>query len=299
MFRRVRWFAVILAAAGLSTAVANGQQRLRPRDVDALPSKPPDTRIPYGQDDLQYGELRLPKGDGPFPVAIVIHGGCWVSKFATLQNTAALADALRDAGFATWNIEYRRLDSAGGGWPGTFADIAAATDIVRVIANEHPLDVSRVVTVGHSAGAHLALWAAARARLPKTSPLYRESPLALRAAVALGGPGDLRAMRTYDEKICGADVIDQLMGGAPDAVADRYAEASPAELLPLGVRQMLIVGVSDPVMPSTERESYAAKATKAGDRVDVVEVPGGHFEVIAPTSAAWPTVRDKMLELVK
>lgn len=298
MFRAVRALAAaVVVVAGLTGAAA--AQRIGPRDVDALPSKPPDTRIPYGQDDLQFGELRLPKGEGPFPLAIVIHGGCWVSKFATLQNTAALADALRDAGVATWNVEYRRLDGPGGGWPGTFADIGAAADLVRVVANEHPLDLYRIVTVGHSAGGHLALWVAARTRLPKASALYREAPLRLRAAVALGGPGDLRAFRAYDEKICGGDVVDRLLGGPPESFAERYAQASPAELLPLGVRQVLVVGADDPVMPSAEREAYAAKATKAGDRVDVVEVPGGHFDVIAPTTVAWPIVRDTILELVK
>jgi acetyl esterase/lipase len=243
--------------------------------------------------------LRLPKGPGPFPVAIVIHGGCWVTRFASAQNTAALADALRDAGVATWNVEYRRADHPGGGWPGTFTDIAAATDIVRTMAKEHPLDLSRVITVGHSAGGHLALWAAARARLPATSPLYTASPLPLRAAVALGGPGDLRSFRAYGGKICGGPVIDQLMGGAPETVAERYAQGSPVEMLPLGVRQVLIVGLNDGVMPAPEREMYAAKATSAGDRAEIVEVPGGHFEVIAPTSAAWPTVRDTILETVR
>lgn len=297
--RSIGGWLIAVSIAGGPAAYAVAQQRLSPRDVEALPSKPPDTRIPYGPDTVQYGELRLPKGNGPFPVAIIIHGGCWVAKVATLRSTAALADALRDAGFATWNVEYRRLGDAGGGWPGTFADIAAATDLVRVIAKEHPLDLSRVVTVGHSAGAHLAIWAAARGRLPRTSGLYRDSPLPLRAAVALGGPPDLRAFRQYDDDICGSPVIDRLMGGTPEAAPDHYAQGSPAELLPLGVRQLLLVGASDGVMPPREREMYAAKATKAGDRVEVVEVPGGHFEVIAPTSAAWPIVRDKILELVQ
>jgi acetyl esterase/lipase len=294
----MKFLAAILAvvASGFVTAQT---ARLRPRDVDALPSKPADATIPYGPGDLQFGELRLPKGSGPFPVAVVIHGGCWVTKFATLQNTAALADALRDAGIATWNVEYRRVDSPGGGWPGTFADIADATDAVRTIAKQHPLDPKRVVVVGHSAGAHLALWAAARVKLPASSALRREAPLALRAAVALGGPGDLRSFREYDDRICSGPVIDQLMGGGPDTVADRYAQGSPAELLPFGVRQVLIVGAEDGVMPPPEREHYAARATKAGDRAEIVEVPGGHFEVIAPTSAAWPTVRDTLLSLVR
>ena len=288
-----------MLAVALS-AVAVYAQRLGPRDIDALPSKPADTKIPYGAaGDMQFGELRLPKGKGPFPVAIVIHGGCWVSKFATVQNTAALSDALRDAGIATWNIEYRRLDQPGGGWPGTFADVADATDRVREIAKEHPLDLSRVVTVGHSAGAHLALWAGGRTKLKKESPLYRENPLKLRAAVALGGPGDLKGFYEYAAKICGSNVIEQLMGGSPTAVADRYAQGSPMELLPLGTKQVLIVGANDPVMPAPMRESYAGIASTKGEAVEVIEVPGSHFEIIAPTSAAWPTVRDKIAALLK
>lgn len=296
MTRRPLGVVVVLAgviAAGMAT------QRMRPRDVDALPSRAADARSQYGEDPLQFGELRLPAGTGPFPVAIVIHGGCWVSKFATLQNTAAMSDALRDAGIATWNIEYRRLDNAGGGWPGTFADVAAAADHVRVLASKHPLDLARVVSVGHSAGAHLALWLAARSRLPKASVLHRENPLRLGAAVALGGPGDLREFTTYASSICGAPVIEQLLGGSPEAVPDRYAQASPLELLPFKTAQILIVGADDSVMPASARDKYVAAARKAGDSAEVIVVPNaGHFEVIAPTSAAWPAVRDRILKAV-
>jgi pimeloyl-ACP methyl ester carboxylesterase len=174
------------------------------------------------------------------------------------------------------------------------------TDHLREVARQHPLDLSRVVTVGHSAGAHLALWAAARAKLPRESPLHRAAPLPLRAAVAIGGPGDLRDFTTYASSICGAPVIEQLMGGAPAAVPQRYAEGSPSELLPFKVRQVLIIGADDGVMPARAREAYVAAATKAGDSVDLVVVPSAaHFEVIAPTSAAWPTVRDKILSLLR
>jgi acetyl esterase/lipase len=299
---RITRLVVILAiglAAALAWAGAAGQ-RLRPRDVDAIPSRPADTRVPYGADPLQFGELRLPAGQGPFPVAIVVHGGCWVSRFATLQNTAALADALRDAGVATWNVEYRRLDNPGGGWPGTFADVAAAADHVRVLGAGHPLDLSRVIAVGHSAGGHLALWLAARERLPRTSELHRAEPLRLVGAASLGGPGDLRDFTTYAHSICGAPVIEQLLGGTPDAVPARFAQASPAELLPIGARQLLIVGAEDPVMPARAREAYAAAAARAGTPAEIVVVPdAGHFEVIAPTSAAWTTVRARLLDLTR
>jgi acetyl esterase/lipase len=249
-------------------------------------------------DPLQFGDLRLPKGAGPFPVVVVIHGGCWVSRLATLQNTAALSDALRDAGVATWNVEYRRSDNMGGGWPGTFTDVADATDHIRALAKEHPLDLARVVVVGHSAGGHLALWAAARARIPPDSELFRASPLPVVGAVALGGPGDLRDFTTYAREVCGGPVVEQLMGGTPADVAVRYAHGSPAALLPLGVRQLLIVGADDGVMPERAREAYVARTRAAGDSVNAIVVPdAGHFEVIAPTSNAFPVVRDKILEL--
>jgi acetyl esterase/lipase len=301
--KRHRFVAVavtgVVALAAAATVVLDGQ-RLRPADVANLPSKPADVRTAYGTaDPMQFGDLRVPPGAGPFPVAIVIHGGCWVSTFATLQSTAALADALRDAGVATWNIEYRQLDLPGGGWPGTFQDVAAAADHLPKLATEHHLDLSRVVAVGHSAGAHLALWLAARARLPAGSPLHADSPLPLTAAVALGGPGDLRDFVTYDAQICGSPVIAPLMGGTPDAVPDRYAQGSPVELLPLGIRQVLIVGAEDGVMPARSRDAYLAAATQAGDQVEAVVVPdASHFEVIAPTTTAWPIIRDKILDLL-
>jgi acetyl esterase/lipase len=288
----------IVATAGVLAAAFADAQRLRPRDVDTLPSRPADARVAYGTDPLQFGDLRLPKGTGPFPVVIVIHGGCWVSRFATLQNTAAFSDALRDAGVATWNIEYRRTDTKGGGWPGTFTDVADAADHVRALAKQYPLDLAHVVVAGHSAGGHLALWTAARARVPRDSDLFRESPLPVVGAVALGGPGDLRDFTTYAQDVCGGPVVEQLMGGTPAGVGARYAHGSPAELLPIGIRQVLIVGAQDGIMPERARDAYVARARKAGDKVDAIVVPdAGHFEVIAPTSAAFPVVRDSILEM--
>jgi acetyl esterase/lipase len=272
-------------------------QRLSPRDVDAMPSKPADARVAYGKEPAQFGDLRLPKGSGPFPVVVILHGGCWIAEVASLQNTAAFADALRDAGVATWNVEYRRVGEAGGGWPGTFEDVGAAVDHVRELAVRYPVEPKRVVVTGHSAGAHLALWAAARTRLPKASPLHADSPLPLAASVPLGGPGDLRDFETYGSNICGPG-LESLLGGKADEQAERYAQASPAELLPLGVRQILIVGEHDPVMPPRSREAYVEKAKKAGDAAELLVVPGSHFEVIAPGTEAFAAVKAKLLALL-
>jgi acetyl esterase/lipase len=155
-------------------------------DVVALPRPEADHRLSYGDDPLQFGELRLPEGEGPFPVVIVIHGGCWLSAY-DLGYMSALADALTVAGVATWSIEYRRVGDEGGGWPGTFQDVADAADHLFEIASEYDLDLDRVAAVGHSAGGHLALWLAGRKWLDGEDPLRGEGPLALNGVVALAG----------------------------------------------------------------------------------------------------------------
>ncbi len=209
-------------------------QFLTPAEVNALPSRTADHRLVYGADPLQFGDLRLPTTAGPHPLAIVIHGGCWLTAFADLRFSAALADALRDTGVATWNIEYRRADYPGGGWTGTFDDVAGAFDHLRLLAPAYNLDLARVIAIGHSSGGSLALWAAARSRLATESALYRANPLDLLGALVLGGPGDLRAFAKVDCEICGSPVVARLLGGTADEVPERYAQPSPVELLPLG-----------------------------------------------------------------
>jgi acetyl esterase/lipase len=266
----------------------------------ALAEPAPDVqRIAYASaDPLQFGELRVPAGDGPFPLAIVIHGGCWLANVVSLRSTTRLASALRDAGIATWNIEYRRVGDAGGGWPGTFRDVAAGTDFAKTLAQRYPLDLSRVIVVGHSAGAHLALWVAARANLPSDSDLYTESPLELNGVVALAGPGDLRTFGQSDS-ICGSGTLETLLGGTLASVPEHYAQGSPAALLPLGVPQTLIVGTNDRVIPSRIVEAYERAAREAGDPTKLVELAGAdHMELIAPGSQAWPTVLENVLALV-
>ena len=278
---------------------AQATRFLRPADVNALPSKAADARVSYGADSLQFGELRLPTGAGPFPVAIVIHGGCWVHAYADVRNSAPLADALRDAGVATWNVEYRRRDDPGGGWPGTFLDVAAATDSLRALARTHPLDLSRVVAIGHSAGGHLALWLAARRKLATSSPLHVRDPLHITSAIALGGPGDLRDFATYADAICGEGTIPKLLGGSFSEVPDRWRDASPNSFLPLGVPQVMLAGEADRIMPRERLDAYAAAARAAGDSVEVIVVPNAaHHEVMSPTAVTWPAIRDAVLRAV-
>lgn len=279
--------AVALAAASEEPTV------LTAADALARPQPAPDHRLAYGDDPLQFGELRLPSGPGPHPVAMVVHGGCWLAAY-DLGYMAGLAAALADAGVATWSVEYRRVGDAGGGWPGTLADVAAAADRLRGLAGSHRLDLARVVVVGHSAGGHLALWLAARHRLEAEDPLRGRDPLRPTAVVALAGIPDLGAYAAPEG--CGAAVA-QLLGGEPAEVPDRIGRASPIELVPLGVPQILIVGGRDTIVPAEQAERHAARAAAAGDRVEVREVAdAGHFELVVPGSVAWPTVRDAVLE---
>lgn len=295
-----RLLTLSIALLAATPATPKAQQFLRPSDINSLPSKPADARIAYGPDSLQFGDLRLPGGKGPFAVAIVIHGGCWVHGYAAAQNSAALADALRDAGVATWNIEYRRRDNPGGGWPGTFLDVAAATDALRSLATRYPLDLTRVVAVGHSAGGQLGLWLAARRKIAAASPLAAKDPLALAGVVALGAPGDLRDFNSYGDAMCGEGTIPKLLGGAPDDVPDRWRDASPSSFLPLGVPHVMLAGESDRIMPPTKLDAWAAAARTAGDSVEVVVVPNAaHHEVMSPRSVTWPHVRDAVLRLAR
>ena len=255
------------------------------RDVDTLPATEPTLVAAYGTEPHQVGELRLPPGKGPFPVVEVVHGGCWTKGFATLRNTAALASALTSLGYATWNIEYRQIGDKGAGWPGTFKDWAAATDFLRVLAQSQPISLGRVAVVGHSAGAHAALWIASRGGLPPASDIGTEHPLPISVAVAIDGPGDLASFVGYDSEICGKPVIAALIGGRPKEQPERYRLASPIKNFPSPAREYLI---SSRVLTADDAEYYRARAASKGQRVSVLNVKeGGHFDLIAPGSAVW------------
>jgi acetyl esterase/lipase len=284
-------------AVDAALVIACARQGQSSRDILTRAAMPPDHRISYGSNEFQFAELRLPKGakgDGPHPVAIVIHGGCWMSEYG-LSYMGHLSEALAEAGVATWSVEYRRVGNRGGGWPGTFEDVALAADHLRKIAKTYQLDLDRVIAVGHSAGGHLALWLAARKILPKDSPVYSSDPLPLRGVVSLAGVTDLRRSGTA----CDA-IVPQLMGGSATDKTAIYNQASPIELLPLGVPSAIVQGSSDNIIPLEMAKEYADAAKKKGDDAKLVVIEkAGHFEIVDPKSFAWEMVKNEALALLK
>ena len=274
------------------STTADATALLSPRDLRALPRTPADQRIAYGTDAEQFGELRVPRTPGPHPLVVLIHGGCWRADYASLADLAPMADALKADGIATWNIEYRRLPQPGSGWPGTYRDVAQALDHVRVLAPTYALDLQRVVVLGHSVGGHLAIWAAARARLPRDSALYVADPLPLAGVVNLAGAADLAAFHEVDINACGVHVVEPMLGGTPASVPERYTQTSPIQLLPLGVPQVQIWGGLDDITPIRFGQDYARAAIQAGDLVHLVTLPTlGHFDTASPAAPSWPQVR--------
>lgn len=307
-----RWLGPALGVASLASTAACDRPSVTARDgaasagtlmapgeLQALPSQAPDHRLPYGTDSSQYGELRVPAGPGPHPVVVLIHGGCFKAAYATARDLAPMGDALKAEGIATWKVEYRRLGQPGGGWPGTYLDVGRAVDQLRALAGRYRLDLDRVVLLGHSAGGHLAMWAAARPRVPAGSPLYLADPLPARGAIDLAGPLDLTANIPEYEGLCRDSVITSLLGGSPASVPERYAQASPITLLPLGVPQVLVIGEHEDFVPRPLVETYARAAERSGDPVRLVVIPGaGHFEIASPRTAAWPRVQAAIRSLL-
>ena len=267
--------------------------------LDRLASEapPPTARIAYGPAPQQFGDLRLPTSASahPCPIVIVIHGGYYRARY-DLAYFGSVCGALAQAGLATWNIEYRRLGDPGGGWPGLFEDVASAADALRELAGQYPLDLSRTLTLGHSAGGQLALWLAARPRLASDSPLWRTDPLPIHGVVSLAGVADLR--RAWELRLSD-NVVESLLDAAPDQAPDRYAAASPFELLPLGVPQILLHGTADDNVPFELSQRYVDRARTLGDDARLLPLAGaGHFELVDPATPEWAVVERELLGLL-
>jgi acetyl esterase/lipase len=241
----------------------------------------------YGAHAVQNGDLYLPAAIAKPPVVVLVHGGFWSMPYDK-SLMEKLAFDLAHRGYAVWNIEYRRLGAEGGGWPGEFQDVAAAVDHLTTLAQRGiALDLERVVSVGHSAGGHFALWIAGRHHIahgqPGASPRVR-----VRAAV---GQAPVPDLVDGEGTSVGGGVVDRLLGGTPAQYPERYAAASPRALLPLGVPQLIVHGDADHIVPLTLSQAYVAAARAVHEHVTLDVLPGvGHFEHIDPTSVAWAPV---------
>lgn len=240
--------------------------------------------LSYGSHEDQVAEITLPDHAAePAPLVVLLHGGFWRAEHDRL-HVRVVADALADCGYAVANVEYRRI-GAGGGWPTTFTDVAQAIDVLpAVIEKEHPgcIDRDAIVYAGHSAGGHLALWAALRDRLPHVAPGWTASPPRIAGVLALAAVTDLGLAHRLGS---GRGAVSELLGGGPDDVPDRYAAADPSVLGAASTRVVLVHGDQDEVVPvGMSRQYHVAFGA------DLIEVPGGHFDLIDPRSTAWPLV---------
>jgi acetyl esterase/lipase len=245
----------------------------------------PDFTVHYGAHAEQIADIRLPARDWTGPPVFLIHGGFWRAN-ADRQHTAPFAVALAGSGYPVATIEFRRVGQDGGGWPGTCADVAAAVAAVprlmaeRVGTENASRARDRPVLLGHSAGGHLALWAA------------KASPQSVRSVVTLAPMADLAMAHRLK---LGNGAVAGFLGGAPAEVPDRYAAADPMRQLPLGVPVFIVHGTEDDYVPVDIARQYVTAARAAGDPATLIELPGmGHFDVIDPLSDAWPAVLEAL-----
>ena len=279
-----------LLPAALFTSSLAAAAPMTLADYLALTGPAPSARLAYGGAPSQYAELFRPAGAGPFPVVVLVHGGCWTVEFGGIGQMRNLAGALAAQGIAVWNVEYRRADEDGGGYPGTYQDMHAALELLERSAPAHQLDLKRIVAVGHSAGGQLVQWIAGRARIPASSPLHRAHLLPVRQIVSLGGLADLRNERDLIKSSCGRDTA-QLAGLPSAARPDVFADTNAAELMPNGSHTVLINGELDTISPPRAAHDYAARAKAAGDTAEVIVLPGAsHYDEVAASSPSFKLV---------
>lgn len=282
---RRRFLQVCAAAlAGAGAACGSGEGADEPAGDADMPSP---SRLAYGAHDDAFGDLWLPSGGGPFPAVILVHGGFWRAQYA-LDLMDGLAASIASAGWAAWNVEYRRV-GAGGGYPETFDDVAAAVD--HLAGADLPIDLDRVAIVGHSAGGHLAVWAASRGSLAPGTDWA--DPL-VRPGLAVSQAGVLDLVDCAAQGVGGSACRD-LVGGMPDEVPERYARTSPAALAPTDATVVAVHGTADTIVPLRQSERYVAAAEAVGGRARLRTVEGAdHFDVIDPDHEAWAVVLEEL-----
>jgi acetyl esterase/lipase len=284
----------MLVALALALAAAGcGGGDDEPDDGQIRGTKP----LRYGDTPSQVVELTVPEdiGAGPFPVVVLIHGGWWREDEFDRTLMRDLADDLVFQGYATWNLEYRLVGEEGGGWPGTFQDVAAGIDLLAAEAEANDLDLSRVMFLGHSAGGQLALWAASRDRLPAGE--VGSCPLILPSSVVALAP--VTDLELAVEEDTGDDAVVDLLGGTPDEIPEIYAVTSPIELAPIGRRIVIAHGTEDDRVPIEQTERYFQKAKRAGDPAEMIVLDGGdHFDPIDPGGEGWAAIVERLPSLM-
>lgn len=254
--------------------------------------------LAYGDHPSQFGVLRMPELSGRCPVVVTIHGGFWKSEYG-LEELDPLDMDLAGRGYATWNIEYRRSGEDGGGWAGTFHDVIDAVNHLSWLKEHFPLDLSRVVILGHSAGGHLALWLASRTGQVQTDEMGSPLLIPIQGVISLAGVSDLKKMWKIDADKGISSPVASFLGGTPQEVPERYRLASPIELLPLDVEQILFHGDIDCDVPVGLSVEYHRRAMKQGDKVKLAVLPeADHFKLIDPSSSAWAAVTDSLESLL-
>ena len=260
-------------------------------DMNLAPSAP-DAVLRYAEHPRGFGELRLPAGEGPFPLALIFHGGCWNTGIANQAYMAPLATRWQSQGIATLNVDYREVGD-GGGWPGSFADWAAAAALIDEVATAHPIDRTRVTLVGHSAGALPAQWLAMAQGAD--GPLGERAATGVRAAIVLDGPADVGGERAAFDALCEFSSVDPFMGGTPAERAARYAAISPTVNAPK-LEELLFVQAVLPPAPGAAQAAIRA----AGSRLEVRENAGAsHFEILTPGTDTYAANEPAMLRVLR
>lgn len=274
-----RLYLVILSVLFILTLPVKGAGQVSFSEIQALEYSTPNEVIPYGAGEYQFAEYWHPGTSEP-ALVILIHGGCWSNEYG-LDHIRALASKLKGSGYAVWSTEYRRVGDAGGGWPGTFEDIADSLNYTDKLSN---VNQRAKFVMGHSAGGHLALWVAAAGHLPLDSPLGKRIKTQIQGAIGLAPIADLAAYSLGDNS-CEV-VTEKLMGGPAKALAERYALGSPSSLLP-SADSILIHGESDTIVNISQSLGYAASSPRAS----IISLKGlGHFDMINPEGPVFDRI---------
>lgn len=295
----IRLASVLLIAAALPahSATEEAPRPVQPNHAtygtDAnLAASTPDAILRYAEHPRAFAELRLPQGEGPFPLAVIYHGGCWKTGIASQAYMAPLATRWQQLGIATLNVDYREVGD-GGGWPGSFADWAASAKLIDEVAARYPIDRASVTLVGHSAGGLPALWLATAQG--EDGPLGTRAPVKARAAIVLDGPGDVGAERSAFDALCQFSAVTPFMDAAPEAFPRRYAAIAPATHAPQLAEALFVQARLPQPVEATQRALGAG-----GARVVIRANPGAsHFAIITPGNPAYAANEPAMLAVLK